>query len=72
MVEEHLRQVAQVLAVVFFFLAVDLEHGDGAMAVDLVAGGVLEAAFLQMLEHLIAALKELVEFFFSVFFCRWW
>jgi hypothetical protein len=58
--QKHLRQVAEVLAVVLLLLAVDLEHRDGAMAVDLVPGRVLQAALFQVLEHLVSALEELL------------
>jgi hypothetical protein len=58
-VQEHLGEVAQVLAIRFRFLAVDLEHRHPAAPVDLVAGGVLQASFLEVLEHLVAALEKL-------------
>ena len=79
-VEEHFRQVAQVLAVGLLFLPVDLEHGDGAVTVDLVAWGVLEAALFEVLEHLVSALEELCvcvcvcekrKSFFFVFYLFW-
>jgi len=46
MVEEELGEQAQVLCVDLVYTAVDLEEGDGLFAVDLVARGMGEVAFL--------------------------
>lgn len=46
-VEKQLGEVAQVLAVLPLLAAVDLEHADAVLAVDLVAGRMLRAAPLE-------------------------
>ena len=45
-IEKQLGEVAKVLAVYLLLGAVDLEHGHGSVAVDLVAGRVLQQELL--------------------------
>lgn len=58
MVQEQLRQVAQVLTEQLLLLAVYLEHGDIGIPVDLIPRRMLYSAALEMLQHLLALLEE--------------
>lgn len=57
-IQEQLRQVAQILAKELLLLAVNLKHGHVGIAVDLVPRRMLYSAALEMLQHLLALLEE--------------
>ena len=58
MVQEELGKVAEVLTVNLLLLAIDLEHGHIAIAVDLISRRVLYLALSDVFQHVLSLLEE--------------